>query len=93
MKIKIILGFLLTLLSTHILLAQAPGAMNYQGIARDSKGKPLSQQKLSLKIMICTDPDGTQVEYSEIREVLTNEFGLYTLQIGRGNLRSISSMM
>lgn len=84
MKIKIILGFLLTLLSTHFLLAQAPGAMNYQGIARDSKGKPLSQQKLSLKIMICTDPDGTQVEYSEIQEVLTNEFGLYTLQIGRG---------
>jgi len=35
-------------------LAQVPQLFNYQGIARDAKGNPLSNQKMSLKLSVQT---------------------------------------
>lgn len=64
--------------------AQAPQKFNYQGIARDAKGNPMAQQKMSLKISVLPTSDATIAEYEEIQQVTTNEFGLYTLQIGAG---------
>lgn len=75
---------LLVLFSYSIALAQVPQRFNYQGIARDSKGNPMANQKMSLKISVLPTSDATNPEYEEIQSVLTNEFGLYTLQIGTG---------
>ncbi|MBL7765308.1 MAG: tail fiber domain-containing protein [Chitinophagaceae bacterium] len=64
--------------------AQSPQLFNYQGIARDVQGNPLAQQQLSLKLTVLPTIDATVPEYEESQLVKTNEFGLYTLQIGAG---------
>ena len=65
-------------------LAQVPQKFNYQGIARDLKGNPMAQQMMTLKLTVLPTADATIGEYEEIQTVTTNEFGLYTLQIGNG---------
>lgn len=65
-------------------MAQVPQLFNYQGIARDNKGNPLQSQSLSLKISVLATADATVSDYDERHSVKTNEFGLYTLQIGNG---------
>lgn len=65
--------------------AQAPQLFNYQGIARDAKGNPLSNKTMTLKLSVLPTADATEPEYEETQTVKTNEFGLYTLQIGNGN--------
>ncbi len=73
-------------LSSSEAKAQAPKKFNYQGIARDAKGNPMANQKLSLKLSVLPTQDATAAEYEETQLVTTNEFGLYTLQIGNGNI-------
>jgi len=66
------------------LFAQVPQKFNYQGIARDTKGNPMAQQRMTLKLTVLPTSDATEGEYEEIQSVTTNEFGLYNLQIGNG---------
>lgn len=65
-------------LSVH---AQTPEKFNYQGIARNTDGSPMVSQNLGLKISII---NGSTAIYSEVHQVTTNNFGLYTLAIGGG---------
>ena len=65
--------------------SQAPYLFNYQGIARQSDGTPLSEQRIQLKIGIFEKPDAQQASYLEHHVVHTNAFGLYVLQIGAGD--------
>lgn len=62
--------------------AQAPLKFNYQGIARNDAGQPLSNRNLNVKISILNGNNG--VEYAESHAVTTNKFGLYSLIIGDG---------
>ncbi|MBL7773372.1 MAG: hypothetical protein JNM95_10965, partial [Chitinophagaceae bacterium] len=64
--------------------AQVPQKFNYQGVARTEQGDPIKNQNLKLKIAVLPTEDATVSEYEEIQTVKTNEFGLYTLQIGNG---------
>lgn len=64
--------------------SQVPHKFNYQGIARDASGNPMGKQLLSLKISVLPTADATTAEYEETQTITTNEFGLYTLQIGAG---------
>jgi hypothetical protein len=75
---------MITLLHSNTANAQSPQLFNYQGIARDVKGNPLANQQMSLKISLLPAADAVQPEYEESHQVTTNEFGLYTLQIGNG---------
>lgn len=68
--------------------AQAPQLFNYQGIARDAAGNPLANQVMGIKLSILPAADANLAEYEEIQTVQTNEFGLYTLQIGNGKALS-----
>ncbi|MDT0294608.1 tail fiber domain-containing protein [Mesonia ostreae] len=61
--------------------AQTPEKFNYQGIARNTQGEPMASQDLGLKISII---NGSTAIYSEVHQVTTNNFGLYTLAIGDG---------
>ncbi|MCC7029926.1 MAG: hypothetical protein IT257_06440 [Chitinophagaceae bacterium] len=72
------------MLGTLTANAQVPTLFNYQGVARDLKGNPLANQRMSLKLSVLPTFDAAFAEYEEIQQVLTNEFGLYTLQIGNG---------
>ncbi len=83
--IKILLAIVALFLYAETAIAQVPQMFNYQGVARDAKGNPLSNQKMSLKLSLLPAADATVPEYEEIQIISTNEFGLYTLQIGNGN--------
>ncbi|NNF22410.1 MAG: hypothetical protein HKN67_10735, partial [Saprospiraceae bacterium] len=64
--------------------AQAPLGVNYQGIARNMDGTPKSEQPISIRVSILDGGISGVVEYSEIHEVVTNQFGLFALVIGQG---------
>ena len=66
------------------LFGQAPQAINYQGIARDLLGNPLSNQAVGLKLTIHSSFLTGPTVYQETFTVTTNQFGLYSVQIGRG---------
>ncbi|MBN1447093.1 MAG: hypothetical protein JXA28_04120 [Bacteroidetes bacterium] len=72
---------------TVSLQAQSPPLLHYQGIARDIDGKALDNRDISLRISILkSGPNGTVV-FSELHQVHTNAFGLFTLGIGGGEIR------
>ena len=73
-----ITAFLVTLLA----VAQAPNLLNYQGVARNSVGNVLPSQPIGLRLSILAgSPTGTPV-YTETRNVTTNAFGLFNVQVG-----------
>ena len=76
--------FIFLLLVSSLLVAQVPQKFNYQGVARTEQGDPIKNQNLKLKIAVLPTEDATVSEYEEIQSVKTNEFGLYSLQIGNG---------
>jgi len=78
------IGIFLQLFMSTLLLAQVPQRFNYQGIARDAAGNPLTHQTMTIKLAILPTADATTAEYEESQTIKTNEFGLYTLQIGNG---------
>jgi hypothetical protein len=65
--------------------AQAPPGINYQGVARDSEGKPVVSKSLSVRISILKNSASGDVEFSETHQVMTNQFGLFALVIGKGS--------
>lgn len=64
--------------------AQAPQKFNYQGIARDNAGNPLSAQSLGLRISLLDAASGGSELYVETQNATTNDYGLYQLEIGAG---------
>lgn len=81
---RIVLSLLLLWIGGLSAFAQAPQALNYQAIARDNTGLPLSSQQISLQITILAGGvNGTPV-YSETHTATTSSEGLFHLQIGRG---------
>jgi len=67
-------------------MAQAPRAMNYQGLARDQAGELIANKAVALRISIVEGgPQGTTV-YTEVHKTITNAFGSFSLQIGRGTV-------
>ena len=73
-----ITAFLVTLCA----VAQAPNLLNYQGVARNSVGNVLPSQPIGLRLSILSGgPTGPAV-YTETRNVTTNAFGLFNVQVG-----------
>ena len=62
--------------------AQAPQQLNYQGIARNANGGPITFQNITVRISIVDSADGGQVSYRETRRVMTNYVGLFNIVIG-----------
>jgi hypothetical protein len=75
---------IVTLLFSTSLWAQAPQSMNYQGIARQTNGKALSNTAMQLRISIIDGKNADSLLYTEEHQITTNAFGLYNLQIGNG---------
>src|SRR6476661_1211797 len=77
--------------------AQAPAQFNYQGVARNSLGSVIADQKITLRLTIRESSVGGAVVYQETRSLRTNNFGLFTTAIGstgadvvQGNFSSIN---
>lgn len=82
-----ILLFILSVL-TIVAKAQSPQAINYQAVARDNSGNPLTNKNIGVRVGILSGSStGTSV-YSETHSVTTNQFGLFNIEIGRGVVQS-----
>ena len=84
---KCILSAVFTLAIVHLMAQSAPQKMSYQAVARNSAGVILSNQTISVKAEIL-NADLTTVVYAETHSTTTNQFGLFTLQIGTGSIIS-----
>lgn len=65
------------------LFAQAPQGMNYQAVARDASGNIYASHAISVRISI-TNGSGGSTLYQETHATTTNQFGLFTLNVGSG---------
>jgi hypothetical protein len=68
------------------IFAQAPQAFNYQGVARDLSGNPISNQNINLQITILQGSASGTEAYKETHNITTSDLGLFSLQIGMGTL-------
>ncbi|HRI28967.1 MAG TPA: tail fiber domain-containing protein, partial [Chitinophagales bacterium] len=64
--------------------AQVPQRINYQAVARNASGSPLSNQQISLRIFIRQNNPGGVVQYSEQHNLTTDGMGLFNIFIGNG---------
>lgn len=84
MKTVIILGMAAFTLTAH---AQVPDAINYQAVARDAAGNLIANQDIEIMFRIYDVPTGgTEVFAEEHASVPTNQFGLFSVQIGTGSV-------
>ncbi len=70
--------------------AQAPNLLNYQGVARNSAGNPLPNQKMNLRLSVHDRTATGNVVYSETRVIITNLGGLFSVQVGSTGTTSTS---
>jgi len=64
--------------------AQPPQAFKYQTVVRDGAGEILQNQEVALRMSIHDATAGGTIIYQEIFSETTNQFGLVSLEIGRG---------
>ncbi len=83
---KITLAYL-SLLIALCTSAQTPQALNYQAIARNSMGQMIPAQNIGVRFTIQEATGGT-ILYQETQSTTTNNFGLFTLAIGKGSVVS-----
>src|SRR5688572_13835266 len=82
---KSILLIAVLLMTTWTIWAQGvPQALNYQAVARDASGSILANQNIRIKFNILQGSAFGPVQYSETQSVTTNQFGLFSLKVGRG---------
>src|SRR5437870_1961691 len=82
-----LLFFAAVFLTSNFSFAQPTNKMNYQAVARDAGGNILSNQNVSIRTTIEDGSGGTPL-YVETHSPITNQFGLFTLQIGGGTVVS-----
>ncbi len=85
---RLLLLFLVILITTGITSAQSPDMFNYQAVARDDQGNVLSNQDVGIKISILQGSASGTVVYAEEHTKTTNEQGLVNLMIGDGSVLS-----
>lgn len=82
---KRILILSLFISSIHFSLAQAPQAMNYQAVARTANGSIIPAQNISVRFSVLDASVNGNVLYQETHQATTNNYGLFTLAIGKGS--------
>jgi hypothetical protein len=66
-------------------IAQAPQALNYQAVARNTAGSPLAMQAVVVRFTVIDGTVNGPTAYQETHTTTTNAYGLFTLAIGRGS--------
>lgn len=82
---KHLLFLLLTLNICKQVVAQVPQALNYQAVARKSDGNILTNQSVRIRFSILDGSSAGPIVYQETHQSTTNNFGLFTLSIGKGS--------
>jgi hypothetical protein len=70
--------------------AQVPQKMNYQAVARNAAGDVIANQNIRVRFSIREGSSSGAIVYQEVHQVSTNQFGLFTAQIGTG-LQTLNS--
>ena len=84
---KILHLFIISCLFYTTAFAQnANQGMKYQAVARDLSGNELLNQPVEIRIQLVSGDKTSKVYYSEEHKTKTNEFGLFSLNIGEGNV-------
>lgn len=81
---KIVSILLLSAALSGLYAQQAPQAFNYQAVARQATGSPITNASVGVKLSILDGSAGGPVEYSETHTATTNNMGLFNLAIGQG---------
>ena len=74
-----------TILSTISVFAQAPQAINYQAVVRNTTGDVIKNQNVRFKLSITEGVAGTTT-YAETQQATTSNLGLVNLTIGSGTV-------
>jgi hypothetical protein len=69
---------------TSALAAQTPQGIKYQAVARNASGSLIASQSVSLRFSIHSGSVTGTVVYRETHSVVTNQFGLFTVNLGMG---------
>lgn len=85
MKKHLILAIAFCLASLFAFAQSVPQGINYQAVARDSKGAPLSLQDIGLRVSLRAGDATGKTVYEELHQLKTNELGMFQLVIGQGN--------
>jgi len=78
-KYILMLGMLVLVVSA---MAQIPQQLNYQGIARNASGEPISTHSITVRLSIIDSAANGILTYQETKTVATNYVGLFTIVIG-----------
>ncbi len=81
---KILSTLLLSAALMGLYAQQAPQAFNYQAVARQSSGSPITNGGIGVKLSILDGSPTGPVEYAETQAATTNNMGLFNLAIGQG---------
>ena len=74
------------LIAASIIQAQAPSQIKYQGVARDAAGNAIVSGTIDVKFDIHdVTPLGTIIWTETHIGVTTNQFGLFSVNMGSGN--------
>ena len=83
----------LTLCHVTFVKGQVPQGFNYQAVARNTNGDPITNQSLPVRITIQSDSLGGTLFWQEIHSgVSTNAYGILNLSIGQGARQVPSSL-
>ena len=81
----ILLGIIILLFSMPTVYAQSvPQGMKYQAVARNLSGEVMANQAIAIKIALQGNGANAGVHYTERHDVITNQFGLFSLVVGDG---------
>ena len=85
---KPICQLFLLFIGIQLSMAQVPQAINYQAVLRNNSGSPLINQSVRVKFSMHLGSASGSVVYAESQLLNTNAYGIYTAQIGKGNVIS-----
>ena len=77
--------FFIAMLWSALLLGQSPQSFSYQAVATDADGDEITQQNIGIKAVIISGSISGTVQWEELHYITTDEFGLFTINIGEGN--------
>ncbi len=85
------LYFLLTLITFNV-NAQVPYGINYQAVARNAEGYPISNTEIVLEISILKGT-GNEIVWQETHIGTTDKFGLLNVVIGKGSSTLVGTVL
>jgi hypothetical protein len=80
-KFTSLLAIILIVTST-VLKAQVPQAINFQAIARDANGNVMVNTPIQIQLSVLDNSSTGTVLYKELRALTTNAYGSFSFQIG-----------